>query len=191
MSDLITLKIDDRTIDSHLARLIAKGGNLRPVMREISHDMRDAVLENVEREGRPSPWKKSRRAAKQGGKTLQHTRRLMKSITPASSSDAASVGTNLVYAAIHHFGGPIRFKGRERIMNFKQVRRGKMTFSRPGQGDRFAKAGKAHYSMKVSGKAYSVEMPARPYMLLHEDDLNKISETDAPISGGRQLTGVP
>ena len=173
MSDLITLKIDDRTIDSHLARMIAKGGNLRPVMREISHDMRDAVLENFEREGRPSPWKKSKRAAKQGGKTLQHTRRLMKMEVKSDASGAA-VGTNVKYAAIHHFGGPIRFRGRERIMNFKQVRRGKMTFSRPGQGDRFAKAGKAHYSMKVSGKAYSVDMPARPYMLLQEDDLAKI-----------------
>ncbi len=174
MSDLITLKINDRGVDATLARLVAKATAMRPVMREISHDMRDAVLENFEREGRPSPWKKSRRAAKQGGKTLQDQRHLMKSITPDSSADAARVGTNLKYAAIHHFGGPIRFKGRDRVMNFKQVRRGKMTFSRPGTGDRFAKAGKAHYSMKVSGKPYSVDMPARPYMLLLDDDLAKI-----------------
>ena len=106
MSDLISLRIDDRGVDADLARLLAKVGNTRPVMREISHDMRDAVLENFEREGRPSPWKKSRRAAKQGGRTLQHTRRLMKSITPDSSVDTARVGTNLKYAAIHHFGGP-------------------------------------------------------------------------------------
>ncbi len=95
MSDLITLNVSDREVDIHLTRLLAKGQNMRPVMREISHDMRDAVLENFEREGRPNPWKKSRRAAKQGGKTLQHTRRLMKSITPDSSVDTAGVGTNL------------------------------------------------------------------------------------------------
>lgn len=174
MSDLIALKVDDRSVDATLARLVAKATAMRPAMREISHDMRDAVLENFEREGRPSPWKKSRRSAKQGGKTLQDQRHLMKSITPDSSADVARVGTNLKYAAIHHFGGPIRFKGRDRIMNFKQVRRGKMTFSRPGTGDRFAKAGKAHYSMKVSGKPYSVDMPARPYVLLLDDDLAKI-----------------
>lgn len=171
---MISLKVDDRGVDTTLARLIAKGTAMRPVMREISQDMRDAVLENFEQEGRPSPWKKSRRAAKQGGKTLQDQRHLMKSITPDSSADTARVGTNVKYAAIHHFGGPIRFKGRERILNFKQVRRGKMTHSRPGTGDRFAKAGKAHYSMEVSGKAYSVTMPARPYMLLMDDDLAKI-----------------
>lgn len=106
MSDLITLKVQDRDVDSHLAKLLAKGQNMRPVMREISHDMRDAVLENFEREGRPNSWKKSRRAAKQSGKTLQHTRRLMKSITPDSDINTARVGTNLKYAAIHHFGGP-------------------------------------------------------------------------------------
>lgn len=174
MSDLITLKVQDRDVDSHLAKLLAKGQNMRPVMREISHDMRDAVLENFEREGRPNSWKKSRRAAKQSGKTLQHTRRLMKSITPDSDINTARVGTNLKYAAIHHFGGPIRVKGRERVMNFKQVRRGKMTFGRPGTGDRFAKAGQAHYSMKVSGKAYSVSMPARPYMFLLDEDLARV-----------------
>jgi len=174
MSDLISLKVDDRNADATLARLIAKGENMRPVMREVNGDMYDGVMENFDREGRPSPWKKSRRAAKQGGKTLQHTRRLMKSITRDYDASSARVGTNLDYAAIHHFGGKIRFKGRDRVMNFKQVRRGKMTFSRPGTGDRFAKAGKAHYGMKVSGKPYSVDMPARPCMLLLDDDLAKI-----------------
>lgn len=174
MSDLITLKVDDRGVYATLARLLGKATAMRPVMREIAGDMHDGVLENFDREGRPSPWKKSRRAAKQGGKTLQHTRRLMKSITRNYDASGARIGTNLDYAAIHHFGGVIRFKGRDRIMNFKQVRRGKMTFSRPGTGDRFAKAGKAHYSMKVSGKPYSVDMPARPYMLLLDDDLAKI-----------------
>lgn len=174
VSELISLKVSDREVDSHLARMLAKGENMRPVMREISGDMNDAVLENFEREGRPSPWKKSRRAAKQGGKTLQHTRRLMKSITREYDASHARVGTNLDYAAIQHFGGVIRFKGRERIMNFKQVRRGKITFGRPGTGDHFAKAGKANYSMKVSGKAYSVTMPARPYMLLLDEDLARV-----------------
>lgn len=174
MSDLIALKVQDRDVDTHLARMLAKGESMRPVMREISGDMHDAVLENFEHEGRPSPWKKSKRAAKQGGKTLQHTRRLMKSITREYDASRARIGTNLDYAAIHHFGGVIRFKGRDRVMNFKQVRRGKMTFSRPGTGDRFAKASKSHYSMKVSGKPYSVDMPARPYMLLLENDLVKI-----------------
>lgn len=174
MSDLITLKVQDRDVDSHLAKLLAKSENMRPVMQEISGDMYDAVMENIDREGRPRPWKKSRRAIKQGGKTLQHTRRLMKSITREYDASRARVGTNLDYAAIHHFGGVIRFKGRERIMNFKQVRRGKMTFGRPGTGDRFAKAGKAHYSMKASGKAYSVTMPARPYMFLLDENLARV-----------------
>lgn len=176
MPDMISVKIDDQQVVDHLKQLEKKAGDLSQVMRDISEDMLDAVLENFAKEGRPNPWKKSKRGKKDSGKTLQDTARLMKSITARSDSKSAMVGTNVKYAAIHHFGGKIRHPARDRVMHFRQVQRGKMTHGKPGTGDRFAKASKAHYAMKVSGKAYTINMPARPYLLLADSDTLKIVE---------------
>jgi phage virion morphogenesis protein len=111
MADLITAKIDDREILKALDKLKARARNLRPVMGEIAADMLDAVQENFAKEGRPGRWKPSKRAKKEGGQTLQQSRRLLNSITADSDNQAARVGTNVEYAAIHHFGGTvIRFK---------------------------------------------------------------------------------
>ena len=52
-------------------------------------------------------WSKSRRAKEEGGKVLQDTRRLYASIIAKWSDQFAKVGSNLVYAAIHQFGGEI------------------------------------------------------------------------------------
>lgn len=174
MSDMISVRIDDREVNKVMERLMRKASDMSPAMREISGDMIDAVQENFARQGRPLRWKQSRRAKKQGGQTLQDTNRLYRSIMPRYDATSAMVGTNVRYAAIHHFGGKIRHPARDRILHFSQVKRGKMTSGRPGTGDRFARAGKAHYAMKVSGKAYEVDMPARPFMQLEDSDTRRI-----------------
>ncbi|MYG80960.1 MAG: phage virion morphogenesis protein [Gemmatimonadetes bacterium] len=50
------------------------------------------------------PWPKSRRAEREGGKTLVDKARLRNSITHVASADGVDVGTNVVYAAVHQFG---------------------------------------------------------------------------------------
>jgi phage virion morphogenesis protein len=57
-----------------------------------------------------TPWKPSRRAEQEGGQTLSDTRRLRNSITSAFDRTSATVGTNVLYAAVHQFGGTIRAK---------------------------------------------------------------------------------
>lgn len=68
-----------------------------------------------------TPWKKSIRARKgqrrdargrfdtgvnkSGGKTLTDTARLRRSITSHADAERAEVGTNVIYAGIHQFGG--------------------------------------------------------------------------------------
>lgn len=54
------------------------------------------------------PWKQSKRALDDGGKTLLDTGRLLKSLTTIANNDFAEVGTNVPYAAIHQFGGKTR-----------------------------------------------------------------------------------
>ncbi|MRR56955.1 MAG: phage virion morphogenesis protein [Deltaproteobacteria bacterium] len=174
MTDTIGVKIDDREVVEALRRLERQAGDLRPVMREIAGDMLDSVQENFARQGRPLRWKPSRRARKQGGQTLRDTNRLYRSIIARSDTNGAMVGTNVRYAAIHHFGGEIKHPARERVLHFRQVERGRMTHARPGTGDTFAKSGKAHYAMKVKGKAYTIKMPARPFMVLDDSDVRRI-----------------
>lgn len=94
-------------------------------------------------------WPESGRARTQGGKTLLDTGRLLQSITHEAGDDQAAWGTNVVYAAIHHFGGIIRAK-----------RAKKLAF----QG--------------INGFAIvsQVTMPARPYLGLSLSDQNGIRD---------------
>ena len=51
------------------------------------------------------PWKPSLRAQEHGGQTLVDTARLRNSITHVVNGSELLVGTNVIYAAIHQFGG--------------------------------------------------------------------------------------
>ena len=149
--------------------------NTTPAMRIIGEIGRSSIVRNFEAEGRPTPWKKSRRALKTGGLTLTKSRRLANSITFKASRDNVDIGTNLIYARIHNQGGEIKSPARERVLHFSQKTRGQMTHSRPGTGDLFAKRSKARYAMKVNGKAYTIIMPKREFMLLQPEDWTEIS----------------
>ncbi len=55
-------------------------------------------------------WTKSARAKKDGGQTMRDTNRLFESLTHEASPDHVAWGTNVIYAAIHQFGGVIKAK---------------------------------------------------------------------------------
>ncbi len=101
---MIKIDIDDREVKKELTRLVSRVQDRRPLMRKIAGIMKDAVEENFEQEGRPK-WKPSKRALKQGGKTLQDTGQMAASISEDYANDSAAVGTNKKQAAIHQFGG--------------------------------------------------------------------------------------
>ena len=109
------------------SRLAALGGQMRPVMTSIGTAVRDSTKHRFET-GIGSlglPWKKSAGP----GKTLVDTGRLRNSITFAATDTAATIGTNVRYAAIHQFGGTItaktskglRFKGSNGWANVQSV----------------------------------------------------------------------
>ncbi|WP_130472361.1 phage virion morphogenesis protein [Candidatus Magnetaquicoccus inordinatus] len=104
MNDLIQINVGSSAVSGLLGRLAAQGADMSAAFREIAGVMADSVEENFAREGRP-PWNRSIRAEREGGKTLQDSGRLAASINARSSSESAAVGTNLIYAAIHQFGG--------------------------------------------------------------------------------------
>ena len=99
----IAVKIEDSQVRTMLSGIQERAGNLTPAMQIIGQIVRNSVLKNFMEGGRPK-WRPSKRAM-QGGKTLVDTARLQNSITAKAFSDRAEVGTNVIYAAIHQFGG--------------------------------------------------------------------------------------
>ena len=101
---MIKITVDDSEIKNLIRRIAVKQSDLTPVTREIAAKLLDIVEENFASGGRP-PWKPSKRAEKEGGKTLIVSAILKNSISPKHDAKSAEVGTNIQYAAIHQFGG--------------------------------------------------------------------------------------
>lgn len=169
----INVRLEDKEVRAMLARLQARMSNLRPVMAEIGQIVRSSVVENFRQGGRPRwtptkmrsrligyakgshkmagdegrrgiTYRKGKKVWVRGGKTsvgfqryasgkktLIDTARLMNSINSRAYADRVEVGTNVVYAAIHHFGGP-------------------------------------------AGRGKKVKIPARPYLMVQNEDWREI-----------------
>ncbi|MCU0918725.1 MAG: phage virion morphogenesis protein [Burkholderiaceae bacterium] len=111
----VKVRIESRELQAALARLkmsLPLGGDMSPAMRNMARVLKTAAQLRFRTTRGPDgqAWPKSRRASEEGGQTLSLTRRLRNSISTAATSTTASVGTNVVYAAIHQFGGIIRAK---------------------------------------------------------------------------------
>jgi phage virion morphogenesis protein len=176
----IRIAIHDEPVKGLLTRLRQRTGDMTPAMAIIGQIVRSSVIKNFEAEGRPTPWKKSRRTTKTGGRTLTKSGRLMKSITPHAGPVSVEIGTNVVYAAVHQLGKTIEQPARERVLHFK-----------PKDGRRknspmvFSKARKAKFAMKVGGKAYSIVMPKREFLMVQPEDWTEIRKAlEEYLTGG-------
>lgn len=137
---MIQIGVDDHEIRQALGALKHKLGDATEVMDEIGALVELSIKLNFEDEGRPARWPKSRRALAEGGQTLTSPQaRLRNSFGHQAGPFSVVIGTNVQYAAIHHFGGVIR-----------------------------AKNGKALAT--PFGPRQSVRIPARPFLLLQDQD---------------------
>jgi len=88
-----------------------------------------------------------------------------------------AIGTNVRYAAIHQFGGIITRKARSRTLAFTKSGR---FMSRKAAGRR--KTGSTRIAFARERTAPSrfgmihIDMPARPYLVVQEEDLAGISK---------------
>ena len=105
----IGVEVDDAEVRAAIERLLATIAAPRAAMDLIGSYLVAATLRRFETEQGPDgkPWLKSARAAAEGGQTLTDTGRLRGSITHDVAADGREVlvGSNVVYAAIHQFGG--------------------------------------------------------------------------------------
>ena len=93
------VKTTNNTLE-RINKIIKNCNDFRNPLKIIARDMKNESLRNFDNEKSylGVKWKKSNRAKKDGGKTLQDTRRLYKSFTRYSDNNVARVGTNVIYA---------------------------------------------------------------------------------------------
>lgn len=153
---MIEIKINTQELENRLNEAAAKIGNTKPLMADLARIMHNAVMENFEAGGRPARWEPHKYPTlRKGSGILQATGRLRNSITQTSTGSEAVVGTNVVYAAIHHFGG----KTAAHVIRPKRAKA--LRF-----GGRFAKQA-THPGSKI---------PARPFMVLPPEDEQALIE---------------
>ena len=119
----INFSIDDREVRSAIDGMLALGKDLTPTMDEIGSYMENSTKARFQSGVGPDgqAWKISARAEAEGGQTLVHKTHLRDSIQYIASADEVEIGTNLIYAAIHQFGGVIRPKNAKKL-KFKGVK---------------------------------------------------------------------
>lgn len=101
---MLEIKLDADQLDHGLNTLLKNATNTRAIM--LATELLSMTEENFESEGWGGQrWKQSRRAADEGGKTLQKSGQLAARLTTQVGSNYARIGSNKKYAAIHHLGG--------------------------------------------------------------------------------------
>jgi phage virion morphogenesis protein len=145
----LTVELDRAELETYgraIGALGARGQALDPLLDSIGQGLEASVRERfAETNEAPdgTPWQPSIRAALEGGRTLVQSGNLSDSITHAVAGDAVAVGTNVLYAAVHQQGMRIEAKD-AKALRFRV-------------GERW-----------VSKQA--VEIPARPFIGLSDDD---------------------
>lgn len=132
---MLTIELNERDLTRGLSNLLRNLQNRRPMMQGIAAELLSMTEDNFERESWGNePWQPTHR----GGKILQLSGQLAASIHTLATNQSAKIGTNKIYAAIHHIGGDIHAQNAPYLMI-------------PLGNGRFA-------------RKTSVTIPARPYL---------------------------
>lgn len=108
-------------------RLSQRASNLTPIHRHIGNIIQNSIEQSFEEEKSPfgQRWTASK---KNRGKTLTDSGTLSGSFTVSANANNVNVGTNLVYGAVHNFGGNAGRNGSVRLpaRPFLPVRNGEL-----------------------------------------------------------------
>lgn len=157
--NLVNITVNDKSLRQSLNALEMAAEDMTPAMRKIAATLLAETQLNFLDEGRPG-WTPSLAAQKRNGQTLQDKGRLMRSVSTDYDDRQAVVGTNVIYGAIHQFGGEIKHRARQQAIHWRAGSDGKW---------RMSKRKKADITQSYQSGAYSSEMPARPFLPLTGD----------------------
>jgi phage virion morphogenesis protein len=158
---VITVKVTGDGGRTALAGISARMNHPAPVMIKIAELLDDRVEENfANSEGPLGKWPDLKRMRKTRGanpQILVDTSRLKNSITTRHGDNTAEVGTNVVYAAIHQFGGGIDMPARSQRAYFRQDRTGSV-------GRLFVRKAASNFAQWYSRGAHMITIPPRPFL---------------------------
>jgi len=113
-SDSSVKLIDDgvRAAIDRVRQAMPLGKSAKPLFEQLGRVLKTSTQLRFRNQRGPDggAWEKSWRARNEGGQTLSLSGRLRRSITYQATNNSVAVGTNVLYAAIHQFGGTIRAK---------------------------------------------------------------------------------
>lgn len=148
----VTIDIDAKPLSGGLKALLEAALDLRPAWEVIGRRWvdrnRERMYQGVGPDG--TPWKPSRRAEREGGKTLIDTTHLEGSLTDDPDDKGVTIGTDLVKAPALHFGATI--------------------LPKKGKFLRFVGAGGAVVFAK------KVTLPPRPFVGANQGDYDEFAE---------------
>jgi phage virion morphogenesis protein len=150
----ISVTIDDKAVRRAFLQLEKLMANTTPVMRAIGVGLVSSThmrfVTQTDPEGQA--WhalNPEYAAGKRNSRILTESGRLRDSINAQAGNDQVTVGTNVIYAAIHQLGGTIKPKNA------------------------------SHLYFRIGGRlvmANSVTLPARPFLGISKDDETEIAE---------------
>ncbi len=106
----IKIDVDDSQVRSMLKRLARRMTDMRPVMAEIGEIVVESIQRNFEEQRSPdgAPWKpltlETLKRKRHPDRILYETGTLFRSIHPEPRSRSVSIGTNIIYGAVHQLG---------------------------------------------------------------------------------------
>lgn len=180
-----SVELDEAELRRVLGDLQRRLGDLSKPMAAIGQTLVTEADLAFRRERSPwgEPWEplarstiRQRRRGKRARdpKILQDTGRLRASISYRASATEVQVGTNVVYAAIHQFGGTIQRAGGTRTLYFRQRKDGSIN-------NRFSRRARANFAQDVQTGASATKIPARPYLPIRDGRVDLPPATAADI----------
>lgn len=174
----ITITVDAGAALDALARLRARGEDLRPVLDQIGQGVAARIRQTFVQQADPYGHKwlglkrstlRKRRKAGKGAQILRDTGRLMNSITHQVADNAVTISTDVEYAAIQQAGGTIHRAARAGRVRLRATASGQL-LRQKGHANLavFAKAShKRAVERSFAGRDYTITLPARPFFPDH------------------------
>lgn len=159
MSVSMEVTIDDAEVKNLLQQLGDRARDLSRPMKLAGEHMRFSIEQNFAEGGRPTKWPVSARAKRDSGQTLVDTNRLQSSITYAVGKDSLTIGTNLIYGRVHQLGINRMVPVGDHLRLIKQA---------------FGKKLKFPVWVNVERHARHMQLPARPFLVLQDEDKEEI-----------------
>ncbi|UAN47013.1 phage virion morphogenesis protein [Serratia sp. JSRIV001] len=169
---MMDIKIDLTAYNTTLGKLIRSTTQRHDLMTALAGTLLDVVETNFQHEGRPKwmGWSPAYARQRGSGQILQKSGRLAASIRAAVTNDDATVGTNVRYARIHNEGGEIKHSAKSQNLYFKQYKNGSVS-------RQFVKKRNSNFVQSATVGAYTVKMPARPFLQIVDSDITDLEDT--------------